>query len=79
MSDVASRDVFHDLGKLMFAFVMLWAYFSVSQLIIIWSGNLPEEIPFYLDRLHGPWAAVGVRPGPRSLRAAVRAAAVARR
>ncbi len=38
----------------MLAFVMLWAYFNVSQLIIIWSGNLPEEIPWYLDRLHGP-------------------------
>ena len=47
---------FHDLGKLMFAFVMLWAYFSVSQLLIIWSANLPEEIPFYLERLHGAWA-----------------------
>ena len=47
-------DHFHDLGKLMLAFVMLWAYFNVSQLIIIWSGNLPEEIPWYLERLHGP-------------------------
>ena len=51
--DVAGADKFHDLGKLMFAFVMLWAYFTVSQLIIIWSANLPEEIPFYLERLHG--------------------------
>ena len=32
---------------------MLWAYFTVSQLLIIWSANLPEEIPFYLERLHG--------------------------
>ena len=56
MSQVADADKFHDLGKLMFAFVMLWAYFSVSQLLIIWSANLPEEIPFYLERLHGPWA-----------------------
>ena len=44
----------------MFAFVMLWAYFNVSQLIIIWSGNLPEEIPFYLQRLHGPWAPISI-------------------
>ena len=60
MSRVATANVFHDLGKLMFAFVMLWAYFSVSQLLIIWSANLPEEIPFYLERLHGPWYPVSV-------------------
>ena len=60
MSRVANADNFHDLGKLMFAFVMLWAYFSVSQLLIIWSANLPEEIPFYLERLHGPWAPISI-------------------
>ena len=38
---------FHDLGNLMLAFVMLWAYFSFSQYLIIWSGNLPEEITWY--------------------------------
>ena len=58
MSEVVEADHFHDLGKLMLAFVMLWAYFNVSQLIIIWSGNLPEEIPWYIDRLHGAWAPV---------------------
>jgi hypothetical protein len=60
MSSVASADVFHDLGKLMFAFVLLWAYFSVSQLLIIWSANLPEEVPFYLERLHGPWQPISI-------------------
>jgi hypothetical protein len=60
MSHVATAERFHDLGKLMFAFVMLWAYFSVSQLLIIWSANLPEEIPFYLERLHGPWYPVSI-------------------
>jgi hypothetical protein len=60
MSHVATQDNFHDLGKLMFAFTMLWAYFSVSQLLIIWSANLPEEIPFYLQRLHGPWAPISI-------------------
>ena len=39
----------------MLAFVMLWAYVSYSQFLIIWSGNLPEEIPWYLHRLHGGW------------------------
>ena len=60
MNEVADADKFHDLGKLMFAFVMLWAYFSFSQLLIIWSANLPEEVPFYLERLHGPWAPVSI-------------------
>jgi hypothetical protein len=60
MSDVASPGVFHDLSKLMFAFVLLWAYFSISQLLIIWSANLPEEVPFYLERLHGPWRTVSI-------------------
>ena len=45
----------HDLGKLMFAFVMLNIYLNFSQFLIIWSGNLPEEIPWYLDRIRGHW------------------------
>lgn len=56
MSQVATTERFHDFGKLMLAFVMLWAYFNVSQLLIIWSANLPEEIPWYIERLRGPWA-----------------------
>jgi hypothetical protein len=55
---VAQRH-FHDLGKLMLAFVMFWAYVSFSQYLIIWSGNLPEEIPWYLRRVHGGWGWVG--------------------
>ncbi len=43
----------HDLGKFTFAFVMLNIYLAFSQFLIIWSGNLPEEIPWYLDRVHG--------------------------
>lgn len=60
VSDVAQPDHFHDLGKLMLAFVMLWAYFNISQLLIIWSANLPEEIPWYIARIKGPWAWVAV-------------------
>ena len=41
---------FHDLGKFLFAFLMLWAYLSFSQFLIIWSANIPEEIPHYLNR-----------------------------
>jgi hypothetical protein len=51
---------FHDLGKLLLAVVMVWAYFSFSQLLIIWSGNLPEEIPWYLERFRGQWRWLGV-------------------
>jgi hypothetical protein len=50
----------HDLGKLLLAFVMLWAYFDFSQLLIIWSGNQPEEISFYRTRLYGGWGVVAV-------------------
>jgi hypothetical protein len=50
----------HDLGKLLLALVMVWAYFSFSQFLIIWAGNLPEEIPWYLERLHGGWQYVGL-------------------
>ena len=50
----------HDLGKLMLAFVMLWAYFQFSQFLIIWSGNLPEEIGFYLTRIEGAWVYLSV-------------------
>ena len=51
---------FHDLGKLMFAFVMLWAYLAFSQFLIIWGANLPEEIPWYLQRIRGPWGYVSL-------------------
>ena len=57
---VAAPQTFHDLGKLMFAFVMLWAYVNLSQFLIMWSGNLPEETPFYLRRREGGWAALSV-------------------
>ena len=50
----------HDLGKLMLTLVMLWAYFSFSQFLIIWSGNLAEEIPWYVVRLRGGWQYVGL-------------------
>ena len=46
---------FHDYGKLLLAFVMLWTYMQLSQLIIVWSGNLPEEVTFYINRTTGGW------------------------
>ena len=59
-ASVLQRRHLHDLGKLLLAFVMLWAYFDFSQLLIIWSGNLPEEISFYRSRLYGGWGVVAV-------------------
>jgi hypothetical protein len=50
----------HDLGNMMFAFMVLWAYLSFSQFLIIWAGNLPEEIPWYLRRLRGGWGWVAL-------------------
>ena len=58
MAGVITSDKFHDYGKLLFAFIMLWAYLSYSQFLIIWSANLPEEIPYYLQRLGGGWSVV---------------------
>lgn len=60
MEGVLQSRHLHDLGKLLFAFVMLWAYFSFSQLLIIWSGNQPEEISFYRSRLYGTWGIVAI-------------------
>ena len=51
---------FHDLGKLLLAFTMLWAYLSFSQFLIIWSGNLPEEIPWYIERMRGGWGVIAL-------------------
>ena len=60
LSEVITPRHLHDLGKLMLAFVMVWAYFSFSQFLIIWSGNLAEEIPCYVERLRGGWECVGL-------------------
>ncbi|MGH9441735.1 MAG: hypothetical protein ACRD16_05630 [Thermoanaerobaculia bacterium] len=56
----AGPPVFRDLGNLLFMFLMLWAYMAFSQLIITWSGNLPEEIPWYLPRLKTSWKFVSL-------------------
>lgn len=49
-----------DIGKLLLAFTMLWAYFSYSQFLIIWAGNLANEIPWYMQRLKGGWQWIGL-------------------
>jgi hypothetical protein len=52
--------ILNDLGNLLLAFVMVWAYLSFSQLLIIWAGNLPEEIPWYVRRIAGGWNDVAI-------------------
>jgi len=60
LSGVLQPRHIHDLGKLLLAFLMLWAYFDFSQLLIIWSGNQPEEITFYRTRLYSEWGVVAI-------------------
>jgi hypothetical protein len=58
LKDVIEPKRLNDLGNLMLALVMLWTYMSFSQFLIIWAGNLKDEIPWYLVRAFGPWAGV---------------------
>ena len=51
-----TRQHYHDIGNLMLAFTMLWAYMSFAQFLIIWAENLPDEIPWYVRRFSGGWA-----------------------
>src|ERR1700692_1685752 len=60
MSELLKPDFVHDHGKWMLTFVMVWAYFNYSQWLIIWAGNLPSEITYYLRRLNGGWGYVGL-------------------
>jgi len=60
MDEVLGKRHFHDIGKLMLALVMVWAYFNFSQYLIIWSGNLTEETPYFLVRSKGTWGAIGL-------------------
>ena len=59
MSEMLTPDFVHDHGKWMLTFIMVWAYFSFSQWLIIWAGNLPAEITFYLKRLSNGWGSIG--------------------
>jgi hypothetical protein len=60
LKNVVTASQFNDLGNLMLAFVMLWAYLSFSQFLIIWAGNLKDEIPWYMARAFGGWGALAV-------------------
>ncbi|MBK9155882.1 MAG: hypothetical protein IPM25_17015 [Chloracidobacterium sp.] len=60
MDRVVGRRHFHDLGKLLLALVMVWAYFNFSQFLIIYSGNIPEETGWYITRMSGAWGVIGI-------------------
>src|SRR2546425_37942 len=55
LSDIIRPTHLRDLGSLLLTFVLFWAYMSFSQFLLIWVGNLPEEIPWYLRRTRGGW------------------------
>jgi hypothetical protein len=60
IGEVMFKDRLHDFGKLIFALTMVWGYFSFSQFLIIWSGNLPEEIGWFLVRTNNGWGAAAL-------------------
>jgi hypothetical protein len=60
VAHVANSERFHDLGKMLLAFVMIYAYFAFSQFLIIWSANIPEETPWYLKRITGGWIVLAI-------------------
>lgn len=60
LTKIVTVEHYHDLGKLMFAFVIFWAYIGFSQYFVIWMGNLPEETTWYLARWEGSWRTVSL-------------------
>jgi hypothetical protein len=60
LAQVVSPDRWHDLGNLLLALVMFWAYLNFSQFLLIWSENFAEEIPWYLHRIGGGWEWIAI-------------------
>jgi len=60
LGNVISVDHQHNAGKLLFAFVCFWAYMAFSQYMLIWAGNLPEEVQWIVIRNQGVWKPVGI-------------------
>jgi hypothetical protein len=60
LADLVRPAHYHSLGKLLHAFVCFWAYIAFSQLMLIWIAHLPEDVPWYLHRLHGGWGGIAV-------------------
>ena len=60
LKNAITREHYHDLGKLVFAFTVFWAYIAFSQYMLIWYANIPEETAWYLTRQTGAWTTVTV-------------------
>jgi hypothetical protein len=60
LNALTGEETFHKLGNLLLAFAMMWAYLAFGQLLIVWSGNLPHEISWYLHRISGGWRWVAI-------------------
>ena len=63
LRDVVTPRLYNDLGSLLLAFLMLWGYMEYFQYLLIWAGNLTDEIPWYLRRIEGGWLAVALTLG----------------
>jgi len=59
LAGLLGKKHFHDYGKLLLAFVMFWTYLAISQFIISWQANLPEEVIWFQHRLRGGWQWIG--------------------
>ncbi len=60
MSQCLTGEHFHDLGKLLFAFTVFWAYMAFSQYFLIWYGNIPEETVWFRERWTGSWKTISL-------------------
>jgi hypothetical protein len=60
LKNLITIEHFHDLGKMLFAFVVFWSYIAFSQYLLIWYANIPEETVYYAHRMEGSWLYVGV-------------------
>ena len=60
LRQLVTTEHYHDIGKMLFAFTIFWAYIGFSQFMLIWYGNLPEETTFFIERMHGSWMTVNV-------------------
>src|SRR5205085_3828176 len=58
LAQFADPEIFHHLGNLLLTFTMLWAYLAFAQLLVIWSGDLPHEISWYLHRIADGWKVI---------------------
>jgi len=60
LADAIGVEHYHDLGKLLFAFLIFWGYMAFSQYFLIWYGNIPEETAWFLHRWEGSWRSVSL-------------------